>query len=138
MFAGNVQVQLFITDVEPVTKQVQVRKLSLRTYAVVANLAELSPAPCVVAVVPFGSAGVPLRFAAVPLVFAAFAGISPLTSAGSCACGSVPAVMSLALTVTFADSAWPFTVTVFGTSIASADRARVFSTATAASAYAVV
>src|SRR5437879_8259383 len=72
MFAGNVQVQLFITDVEPVTKQVQVRKLSLRTYAVVANLAELSPAPCVVAVVTFGRAGVTISFSAVRLVFVGF------------------------------------------------------------------
>jgi hypothetical protein len=37
--------------------------------AVVASFAELSPAFCVVAVVPLGSAGVPLRFAAVPVVF---------------------------------------------------------------------
>jgi hypothetical protein len=37
--------------------------------AVVASLVELSPALCVVAVVPLGSAGVPLRFAAVPVVF---------------------------------------------------------------------
>jgi hypothetical protein len=38
------------------------------TKAVVASLVELSVLVCVVAVVPFGSAGVPERFAAVPVV----------------------------------------------------------------------
>jgi hypothetical protein len=39
------------------------------TNASVANFVELSPALCVVAVVPLGSAGVPLKFAAVPVEF---------------------------------------------------------------------
>ena len=39
------------------------------TKAVVASLVVLSPGLCVVAVVPFGSAGVPETFAAVPVVF---------------------------------------------------------------------
>ncbi len=40
--------------------------MAFMTNASVAILVELSPEACVVAVVPFGSAGVPLKFAAVP------------------------------------------------------------------------
>ena len=45
------------------------------------------------------SKGMSLKFAAVPVVFAALFGISPETSDGSCACGSVPVVRLLALFV---------------------------------------
>ena len=82
-------------------------------------MVELSPALCVLAVVPFGRAGVPLKFAAVPEVFAALFGISPLTSAGNCSCGKVPVRISLALKVTFPLSGCPFTVVVVGTYPAS-------------------
>ena len=44
-------------------------EIDASTYAVVASLVELSRAPCVVAVVPFGNAGVPDKFAAVPVIF---------------------------------------------------------------------
>src|SRR3954462_3347492 len=91
------------------------------TNAVVATFVELSPAVCVVAVVPLGSADAAIKLAADPVVFAALFGISPLTSAGNCVCGSVPTVISVALTVTFPDSACPFTVVVFGTYPASVD-----------------
>jgi hypothetical protein len=91
--------------------QLHTRYVSFLTYAVVASFVELSPALCVVAIVPLGNAGVPLKFAAVPVMFAAFAGMSPLTKAGSCACGNVPVIRSDALSVTLEDSACPFTVT---------------------------
>jgi hypothetical protein len=47
---------------------------------------------------------------AVPVVLAALFGMSPDKRAGSCACGSVPVVMSDALTTTLLESAWPLTV----------------------------
>ena len=48
-------------------------------------------------------------------MFDAFGGMSPLTNAGSCACGKVPVVRSDALRVTLEVSAWPFTVTEVAT-----------------------
>ena len=49
------------------------------TKASVASFVVLSPAVCVVAVVPFGSAGVPLKFAAVPVVFWFHVGTEPVS-----------------------------------------------------------
>ena len=64
------------------------RPLALaRTNASVAIAVVLSPDACVVADVPFGSAGVPLRLAAVPLVFTLPANVS----AFDCAVAAEPA-----------------------------------------------
>jgi len=70
----------------------------------VTPVATCEPVHCV------GVAARAVAVPAVPLVLAALLGISPLTKAGSCACGKVPVVMSLALTVTFDDRLCPFTV----------------------------
>src|SRR5271166_2046105 len=100
--AGTVQPQLFTVDVKPLIGQDQASAfISARTYAVVATFVLLSPAAC--------------RVAAVPVVFAALFGMSPDTSAGNCACGKVPVVKSLALTVTLLESACPLTVVLVGT-----------------------
>jgi hypothetical protein len=54
---------------EPLLTPATALDTAVETKASVARSAVVSPAVCVVAVVPFGSAGVPLRLAAVPVVF---------------------------------------------------------------------
>ena len=108
---------------------------SLSTYAVVATLVLLSGTamlPWVVARVPFGRVDTADRNAAEPDVLAALLGMSPETSAGSCACGSVPVVRFDALITTFALSAWPFTVVLVATLPPSSDVSVAVSTATLA------
>jgi len=64
----SVEIAVAFVDSTPVARAVSAATAAL-TKASVASLVVASPGTCVVAAVPFGSAGVPDRFAAVPVVF---------------------------------------------------------------------